>query len=195
VKRAVGLDETEIAVAATPRERPRSGTISSSSADGSVAASNSAVRQAKQSQCRVGDGGKLERILEASVSYDHHVPLIVFAVAECEQPGRTGNQSSLGAMLFAAVRGLALRIDGATTEILSLEISPEFTRKTTLVQLRGGGHEGVGEDVTYNPTEHDADRFQQLDLAGDWTLASLFGSPHEIDLFPAGEPDQPAYRD
>lgn len=103
--------------------------------------------------------------------------------------------ANLGAMLFAAVRDLALRIDGVGTEVLSFEVSPEFTRKTTVVTLRGGGHEGVGEDVTYSPDEHDADRFPELELAGDWTLASLSASLDESDLFPAGEPDQHAYYD
>jgi L-alanine-DL-glutamate epimerase-like enolase superfamily enzyme len=98
-------------------------------------------------------------------------------------------------MLFAAVRHLPLRIDEAGTETLSLEISPEFTRKTTVVELRGGGHQGLGEDVTYSPVEHDAERFPRLELAGDWTIASLTAHLDELDLFPAGQPDQGAYLD
>ncbi|HWB23751.1 MAG TPA: hypothetical protein VG652_12800 [Gaiellaceae bacterium] len=98
-------------------------------------------------------------------------------------------------MLFAAVSNLALRIDAVETEILSLTVSPEFTRETTVVHLRGGGHEGVGEDVTYSPDEHDAERFPQLELGGDWTIASFSARLDALDLFPAGEPDQHAYRD
>src|SRR5207302_10711742 len=81
------------------------------------------------------------------------------------------------------------------TEGLSTSISPEFTRRTTVLHLRGAGEEGVGEDVTYSPGEHDADRFPQLELAGDWTLESLSAHFGGVDLFPAGEPDQHAYRD
>ena len=98
-------------------------------------------------------------------------------------------------MLFASVRDLELRIDEFEAEILTLEVSPEFTRKTTIVRLRGAGHEGVGEDVTYNPDEHDAERFPRLDLTGDWTLATFSAYLDGVDLFPAGEPDQPAYHD
>jgi hypothetical protein len=98
-------------------------------------------------------------------------------------------------MLFDAVRNLALRIDTVETETLSITISPEFTRKTTVIHLLGAGKEGVGEDVTYNPDEHDADRFPQLELTGDWTIESLSAHLDEVDLFPAGEPDQRAYLD
>jgi hypothetical protein len=98
-------------------------------------------------------------------------------------------------MLFAAVRDLPLRIDGFDAEILTFEVSPEFTRKSTIVHLHGGGHEGVGEDVTYDPDEHDAKRFPRLELTGDWTIASLAAHLDGVDLFPAGEPDQHAYYD
>jgi hypothetical protein len=98
-------------------------------------------------------------------------------------------------MLFDTARDLALRIEGVSTEILSITISPEFTRKTTVVHLRGGEHEGVGEDVTYNPEEHGAERFPQLELNGDWTIASFSARLDELELFPDGEPDQHAYHD
>ena len=98
------------------------------------------------------------------------------------------------ALIYDALRGLPLTIDRVETETLSHVISPEFTRKTTVVHFVGGGAEGVGEDVTYDPREHE-ERFPQLDLAGEWTLESLAARLDEIDLFPAGEPDQHAYRD
>src|SRR5438477_8744157 len=98
-------------------------------------------------------------------------------------------------MLWDALRSLPVRIDDVATEGLSTSISPEFTRRTTVLHLRGAGEEGVGEDVTYSPDEHDADRFPQLELAGDWTLQSLAAHLDGVDLFPAGEADQRAYRD
>jgi hypothetical protein len=93
---------------------------------------------------------------------------------------------------YELVRTLPLQIDAVETETLSLTLSPEFTRKTTIVHLRGGSEAGLGEDVTYSPVEHD--RFPRLDLAGRWTLESLSARLEQLDLFPAGEPDQPAYR-
>jgi hypothetical protein len=94
---------------------------------------------------------------------------------------------------YDALRNLPLAIDRVECETLSHVISPEFTRKTTVVHLAGGGADGIGEDVTYDPREHD-DRFPKLALAGDWTLESLSAHLDGIDVFPAGEPDQHAYR-
>jgi hypothetical protein len=98
-------------------------------------------------------------------------------------------------MLYEALRELPLAIDHVETETLSRPISAEFTRKTTVVHLRGDGEEGVGEDVTYATDEHAADRFPHLYLAGEWTLESLSARLDSFDLFPAGEPGQHAYRD
>jgi hypothetical protein len=97
-------------------------------------------------------------------------------------------------VLYDDLRGLPLTIDRVETETLSYTISPEFTRKTTVVHFLGGGAEGVGEDVTYDPSEHE-DRFPGLDLAGDWTIESLSARLGDIDHFPGGTPDQHAYRD
>ncbi len=90
----------------------------------------------------------------------------------CGTPNLSGDersvalQANLGhTMLFAAVCDLALRIGGVATETLSLEISPEFERKSTVIRLRGAGDEGIGEDVTY-----DAGRPRILQAAGP-TLA------------------------
>jgi L-alanine-DL-glutamate epimerase-like enolase superfamily enzyme len=98
-------------------------------------------------------------------------------------------------VLYDALRDLPLRIDAAETETLSRVISPEFTRRTTVFHLRGDGEEGVGEDVTYDPREHDSDHLPPLELAGDWTLASLSAHLDGIDLFPAGDQSQAAYQD
>src|SRR5437868_8119930 len=96
-------------------------------------------------------------------------------------------------MLYDALRDLELRIDAFETETLSVSISREFTRKTTVLHLSGAGAEGLGEDVTYAAEEHD--RFPHLDLSGEWTLGSLSARLDELELFPAGEPDQAAYHD
>ena len=79
-------------------------------------------------------------------------------------------------------------------------ISPEFTRKTTTVRLRGaagpGGAPGLGlgEDVTYDPEEHAPARAAVIDLAGSWTVDSFSRRLESAELFPHGEPAQAAYR-
>jgi len=65
---------------------------------------------------------------------------------------------------------------------------PQATRHCTLVALNGGGLTGLGEDVTYEPTDQAA--FQAAgpvhDLSGSWTLASFCELIESLDLF--GEP-------
>jgi hypothetical protein len=72
---------------------------------------------------------------------------------------------------YEKLAGLALEIDGYTTERRELETG-RFTRVTTTVVLSGGGAEGRGEDVTYEAELHDAFP-EALPLAGVHTLDSL----------------------
>ncbi len=97
--------------------------------------------------------------------------------------------------VYDHVRDLPLEIEGADYEVASVEISPEFTRKTTTIAIRGGGMEGRGEDVTYDPAEHHPGRFPHPTLTGSWTLDSLSKHLEELNLFPVGEPGQAAFRD
>ena len=50
----------------------------------------------------------------------------------------------------------------------------DFTRLSTVIHMRGGGEEGVGEDVTYDALDHVAlqDAGPVLDLAGRRRWAS-----------------------
>ena len=98
--------------------------------------------------------------------------------------------------LYDDVRELPLSIESYELELLSLQARPEFLRKTTLVRLRGGGEEGVGEDVTYHGEEHDRlqERGPDLPLAGSWTLHSFSEHLATLPLFDA-EPAQHAYYD
>ena len=57
---------------------------------------------------------------------------------------------------FDLLAGLPLRIEDCVLEGLEREVSSDFTRKSTVIRLRGAGHEGVGEDVTYDAEDHDA---------------------------------------
>lgn len=99
--------------------------------------------------------------------------------------------------LYSRVRDLPLVIDQVALHRLALPVAPEFTRVTTVVALSGGGHEGVGEDVTYEADE--ATAFQQAgppDLRGEWTIHSLAATLSGMDLFPSPPawPPSRAYR-
>ena len=98
--------------------------------------------------------------------------------------------------LYDAVRDLPLSIESYELELLSLQARPEFLRKSTVVRLRGGGEEGVGEDVTYHGEEHDRlqERGPDLPLAGSWTVHSFSEHLATLPLFDA-EPAQHAYYD
>lgn len=93
------------------------------------------------------------------------------------------------------IAALELVVEGYELERLAVELSPEFTRVTTVVHLHGAGHKGAGEDVTYSTQEHDA--FQAagpvLPLAGRWTIATFNEHLGSLDLFPSA-PDSPVYR-
>ena len=85
-----------------------------------------------------------------------------------------------------------LEIDDVRLERLELAVSPEWTRATTVVHLRGGGVEGVGEDVTYQPELHD--RVPAPDVAGSWTLDSFSVHLDDFDFF-EDAPEDSAARD
>jgi hypothetical protein len=87
------------------------------------------------------------------------------------------------------------RIADLPLEIESYELSgldfsvpdSEFERLTTLIHLRGGGHEGIGEDVVYDALDHVAfqDAGPVLDLAGKHTIASFSELLEGLPLFPS----------
>jgi hypothetical protein len=84
------------------------------------------------------------------------------------------------------VADLELEIDDYTLEGLELQWSPELLRKTTVIRLRGGGAEGVGEDVVYDAVDHDKQqaRGATLPLAGRYTLAEFSAHLATLELFP-----------
>jgi L-alanine-DL-glutamate epimerase-like enolase superfamily enzyme len=88
------------------------------------------------------------------------------------------------------VAALPVEIEAYDLEGLSAEVSSEFERKTTIVHMRGGGHEGLGEDVTYEAEDHDILQAAGpvLPLAGSHTIGSLSEQIAALDLFP--EPPQ-----
>jgi hypothetical protein len=98
--------------------------------------------------------------------------------------------------LYDSVRDLPLTIESYALDGLEQQVSSGFLRKTTLVHLAGGGEEGVGEDVTYDASEHDLAqaRGAVLPLSGTWTLETF---SHQLETLPLfdHEPEQHAYLD
>jgi len=93
---------------------------------------------------------------------------------------------------YDLIADLPVRIDSYDLSRLEGDLGP-FTRVTTVVSLRGGGEEGVGEDVTYDEADHDAlrDFGPSLPLAGEHTLRSLSARLDELDLFPVPATREP----
>jgi L-alanine-DL-glutamate epimerase-like enolase superfamily enzyme len=89
---------------------------------------------------------------------------------------------------YDRVAHLPVEIESYELEGLEHRISDQFTRCTTVIRLRGGGHEGVGEDVTYSPDDQAA--FQEegstMPLPGSHTLDSFSQLLDRLSLFPAG---------
>jgi hypothetical protein len=80
--------------------------------------------------------------------------------------------------LYDTVAELPLHVEGYELERLEQAVSSGFTRVTTVIHLRGGGEEGVGEDVTYDAAQHPPPA--DLPLAGAHTLDSFSAAfePH-----------------
>ncbi len=96
---------------------------------------------------------------------------------------------------FDLLADLSLRIDSYALEGLARDVSSDFSRQTTVIRLRGGGEEGIGEDVTYDAVDHDV--LQRagatLPLAGSHTLRSFSALLAGLDLFPK-EPERAVSR-
>jgi hypothetical protein len=75
---------------------------------------------------------------------------------------------------YAPLAGVPLEIESYRLERLEKPVTRGFTRVTTVVRLRGGGEEGLGEDVTWYAEHHDRELAAGavLPLVGSWTLES-----------------------
>jgi hypothetical protein len=94
--------------------------------------------------------------------------------------------------LFDRVGGLPLKVESCSFDRLEQPISSEFTRVTTVVRLRGGGEEGVGEDVTYDGALHPPPA--DLPLGDATTLEELSALLEGRDLFPGATVGMDAFR-
>jgi len=91
---------------------------------------------------------------------------------------------------YDLVAGLGLEIESYELAGLQRDVSSDFTRRTTIVSLRGAGETGVGEDVTYDGDEQERHqrRGAAHDLSGRHTIDSFSELLGSLDLFPGGEP-------
>lgn len=93
---------------------------------------------------------------------------------------------------YELVAELPVQIEDYELEALVRDVSSDFTRKSTVIHLRGGGEEGVGEDVVYEAIDHEIAQREgaTLALAGDWTIRTFAEHLATLELFP-----EPAQRD
>jgi L-alanine-DL-glutamate epimerase-like enolase superfamily enzyme len=91
---------------------------------------------------------------------------------------------------FDRLADLPVQIDGYELEGLEVDVSSDFTRLTTLIRMRGGGEEGVGEDVVYDALDHVAQQETGpvLDLTGPRTIGEFCELTGSLDLFPGSPP-------
>ncbi len=84
---------------------------------------------------------------------------------------------------YDRLAGLRLEVESCELEPLVRDVSSAFTRHTTVVRLRGGGEEGVGEDTTYDGDPQR--RFQESgpgrELAGSHTLDSFSALLRDVE--------------
>jgi hypothetical protein len=111
------------------------------------------------------------------------------AVRQCERSGEEEQShadrvTGVGVALWNRLAELDLEIEASATEQRSVDVSTEFTRVTTVVSLRGGGEEGVGEDVIYTAEDHEW--FPEVDPPGRTTLAEFSRALEGLELFRGG---------
>jgi L-alanine-DL-glutamate epimerase-like enolase superfamily enzyme len=89
---------------------------------------------------------------------------------------------------YDRIADLPLEIESYDLSGLEFKVpDSEFERLTTLIHLRGGGHEGIGEDVVYDALDHVAfqDAGPVLELAGKHTISSFSELLEGLPLFPS----------
>jgi hypothetical protein len=99
--------------------------------------------------------------------------------------------------LYDHIAELPVRIEGYSVDGLARRAGASgWMRRTTVVALHGDGHDGVGEDVTW---DEDAQLDQQargavLPIAGSWTVDSFSRALEDMEAFHGAEPAFPVYR-
>jgi hypothetical protein len=92
---------------------------------------------------------------------------------------------------YDAIRDLPLEVEECSFEGLEFALG-EFERLTTVVKLRGGGEEGIGEDVVYDAVDHVGQQSHGPPdgLAHSGSFDEFSQKLDGIDLFPAGAPER-----
>jgi hypothetical protein len=89
---------------------------------------------------------------------------------------------------YEKIADLPLQVDSYELRGLEFHLpGTDFDRLTTIILLKGGGHEGMGEDVVYDALDHVAfqDAGPVLELRGDHTIGSFSELLDGLDLFPS----------
>jgi L-alanine-DL-glutamate epimerase-like enolase superfamily enzyme len=89
---------------------------------------------------------------------------------------------------YEKIADLPLQVDSYELRGLEFHLpGTDFDRLTTIILLKGGGHEGMGEDVVYDALDHVAfqDAGPVLELAGEHTIGSFSELLVGLDLFPS----------
>lgn len=96
---------------------------------------------------------------------------------------------------FDRIKDLPVEIEGYELEDRDRTYG-DFTRPSTIVHLRGGGEEGIGEDVVYDVLDHIAHRDTGAvhDLSGPKTLGEFCDLAGELDLFVDSPPARESSR-
>lgn len=96
--------------------------------------------------------------------------------------------------LYGRLADVPVAVEAISLERHERETSSEFTRVTTVIALHGDGETGLGEDVTYDASDHDAPdalvSALEPALVGTWTFDELSGALADLDLFPAAGPER-----
>lgn len=97
---------------------------------------------------------------------------------------------------YERIAGLPVEVEGFDLVDNDVEVSPDWTRGSTIVRFHGAGQEGVGEDVVYEVLDHVANRDlgPRFDFAGKRTLGELCELIGATDLFQGAPPDRDVSR-
>jgi L-alanine-DL-glutamate epimerase-like enolase superfamily enzyme len=83
---------------------------------------------------------------------------------------------------YEQLAALPVEIESYSLDRLEQKVSSGFARVTTVIRLRGGGEEGIGEDVTYDAKAHPPPA--DLPLAGSHALDGFSELVGRLALFP-----------
>lgn len=92
------------------------------------------------------------------------------------------------------VLDLPVQIDDVSFSPRRMDVSAGYTRMVTIIEVRGDGEVGYGEDpVPRDRYHHDLlENTEHFQLEGEWTVREFSDRVESMDLFPSLQPD-PAF--